>query len=208
VGAGHGSFTKVLCDGLADRWVGLEPDPELAARLDRSIAHGELPSCCRAVVGTITALEPGDTFDTILYMDVLEHIEDDGAELARAAAHLRPGGHVIVLSPAHGQLYTPFDEAIGHYRRYGRRMLRAAAPESLEPVRVVYLDSVGMLASLGNKLILKSSMPTAKQVALWNRLMVPISQLLDPILGYSLGKSVLGIWRRRGPAEAPSRANR
>ena len=58
------------------------------------------------------------------------------------------------------------------------------------------MDSVGMLASLGNRLLLKSAMPTAQQIAVWDRLMVPLSRLADPLLLHTLGKSVLGVWTR------------
>ena len=53
-----------------------------------------------------------------------------------------------------------------------------------------------MLASLGNRFILKSSMPNPAQIAVWDRFMVPPSRLVDPLLGYSLGKSVLAVWRK------------
>jgi hypothetical protein len=135
-------------------------------------------------------------FDTLLYMDVLEHIEDDRGELARAAGMLSPGGHVIALSPAHNGLFTPFDKVIGHYRRYTRATLRALTPPTLKPVRIEYLDSVGLLASLANRLVLRQSMPTASQIAVWDKGMVRVSKLLDPLLGYNLGKSVLGVWKR------------
>lgn len=55
---------------------------------------------------------------------MLEHIEADAAEMNKAAALLNPGGHIIVLSPAFQFLYNPFDKAIGHYRRYNKRMLK------------------------------------------------------------------------------------
>ena len=48
-----------------------------------------------------TTLPAEAKFDAILYIDVLEHIEDDRAEMARAAARLKPGGALIVLAPAH-----------------------------------------------------------------------------------------------------------
>ena len=70
------------------------------------------------------------------------------------------------------------------------------SPEGLSLVRLDYLDSVGMLASLGNRLVLKSAMPSPGQVAVWDRLMVPVSRLVDPLLGHRLGKSVLAVWRR------------
>jgi SAM-dependent methyltransferase len=196
VGAGHGGTTRVLCDDLPERWVCLEPDASLADRLMASISAGELPDCCEARIGTLADLDVNDQFDTILYMDVLEHIDDDHAELARAADQLCAGGHLIVLSPAHQWLYTPFDEAIGHYRRYTRSTLRAAGPDGLALARLIYLDAVGMLASLGNRLVLKSSMPSPGQVAIWNGLMVPLSRVVDPLLCYSLGKSVLAVWKK------------
>jgi SAM-dependent methyltransferase len=196
VGAGHGGTTKVLCDGRADRWTCLEPDASLADRLMAAIRDGKLPDCCRMQIGTLADLDDRQRFDTILYMDVLEHIADDRVELAMAADRLRPGGRLIVLAPAHPWLFTPFDAAIGHFRRYTRPMLWAAAPAGLTLVRLAYLDSAGMLASLGNRLLLKSAMPTPSQIAVWDRLLVPCSRRTDPLFGYSLGKSVLGVWRK------------
>jgi hypothetical protein len=103
---------------------------------------------------------------------------------------------VIVLAPAHPWLFTPFDRAIGHFRRYTRRTLAAAAPEELRVEKLIYLDSVGLVASLGNRVLLNSSHPSHGQIQTWDRTMVPLSRLLDPLLGHRAGKSVLGIWRR------------
>jgi SAM-dependent methyltransferase len=196
VGAGTGNTTRVLCQGAFDRWVCLEPDAALADLLGSARSAGELPDCCQVHIGTLSDLSEHDCYDTILYMDVLEHIADDRAELERAAGQLKPGGHLIVLAPAHQWLFTPFDESIGHFRRYTRRTLRDAAPAKLSLVKLTYMDSVGMLASLGNRLLLKSAMPTAHQIAIWDRLMVPLSRIADPVLIHTLGKSVLGVWTR------------
>ena len=200
VGAGNGNTTRaaLVPRGEFDRWVCLEPDAALADQLDSAAGAGELPDCCRVSIGTLADFLEHDRFDTILYMDVLEHIEDDRAELERAARQLEPGGHLIVLAPAHQWLFTPFDESIGHYRRYSKRTLREAGPAELSLVKLSYMDSVGMLASLGNRLLLKSAMPTAQQIAVWDRMMVPLSRLADPVLLHMLGKSVLGVWTRVG----------
>jgi hypothetical protein len=136
-------------------------------------------------------------FDSIIYIDVLEHIENDAEEIGFAVAHLRPGGHLIVLSPAHQYLYSPFDAAVAHFRRYNKESLSAAMTNyDLECVKLVYLDSVGCLISLGNKLLLRSTTPTWGQMRFWDRGIVPISSVVDRFFGYRLGKSVLGIWRR------------
>ena len=116
--------------------------------------------------------------------------------MLRATAHLQPGGHLVVLSPAHQFLYTPFDRAIGHFRRYSRASLRAAAPPELRETNLIYLDSVGMIASAANRLLLSQSMPSEHQILAWDRLMIPVSRVLDPLFLNRVGKSVVGIWRR------------
>lgn len=195
VGAGIGTTTEFLCSGAHETWTCLEPDPQLAEDIEKRRQLGILPSCCRLLVGTLADCDPESKYDTILYIDVLEHIADDRGELRRAVRHLAPGGHLIVLAPAHSWLFTPFDQQIGHYRRYCRSSLARIAPPDLACVRLAYLDCVGLLASTGNRLLLHSSMPTHRQIRLWDRLMVPASRWLDWVLRYNLGKSVLGIWR-------------
>jgi SAM-dependent methyltransferase len=196
VGAGIGSGTRVLCDGSQRRWVCLEPDPGMSAAIQRQIDDGSLPGCCEARNGTVADLTGADRFDAIVYIDVLEHIENDGDELSKAADLLKESGHLVILSPAHQWLYTPFDREIGHYRRYSKKSLLKVIPPRLRCVNLSYLDSVGMLASIGNRLLLKSSMPTEGQIGLWDKRLVPLSIFIDPLLGRRLGKSILGVWRR------------
>ena len=194
VGAGIGASTATFNDGTQRRWVCLEPDRDLADRI-KSNLPAQLTNC-EVVVGTLSDLGPGDQFDSILYMDVLEHIEADADELARAASHLRPNGFLAVLSPAFPWLFTPFDAAIGHFRRYTKNSLRSIAPQGLREVKCIYLDSAGLLASLGNKLFLRSPIPSKAQIQFWDRTMVPISRYADRALNHAIGKSILGVWQR------------
>jgi len=194
VGAGIGAATGALNDGTPRRWVCLEPDESLARRIRPGLP--QTLANCEVVVGSLSDLEPQERFDAILYMDVLEHIETDGAEVASAAARLKPNGVLAILAPALPWLFTPFDAAIGHYRRYTRDSLRSIAPAALREKKCVYLDSAGFLASLGNKLFLRSPNPSKAQIGFWDRFMVPISRFTDPALGHAIGRSVLMIWRK------------
>jgi SAM-dependent methyltransferase len=194
VGAGIGANTALLWNGSASSWTCLEPDPALAERSRSSL--GGL-TACKVVVGTIETIGPSQQFDAILYIDVLEHIADDHAELARASGILRPGGRIIVLAPAHQWLYTPFDRAIGHVRRYTKPTLSACTPADCSLERLVYLDSVGMLALLGNRLLLHQAEASLKQILFWDRFLVPFSRIADPITFHGIGKSILGIWKKR-----------
>ena len=170
----------------------VEPDPDLAMQL-RSAVRGT-PGVTVSI-GTICSVA-GRLFDTILYIDVLEHIEDDKAEVARAARLLRPGGRLIVLAPAYQALYSPFDEAIGHHRRYGRRTLIACSPPTCRLEKADYLDCVGLIASGVNTAVLKQSVPALWQMMLWDKYMIPVSRVLDPLLGNRVGKSVVAVWVR------------
>jgi hypothetical protein len=123
-------------------------------------------------------------------------IHNDRGELNAAASLLRPGGHLIVLSPAHQRLFTPFDAAIGHFRRYNRPMLQAISPASLRLERMRYLDCVGLFASAANLLFLRQSLPTKYQLSFWDSWLIPISRVLDPLFLYSVGKTIIAIWHR------------
>jgi SAM-dependent methyltransferase len=194
VGAGIGAATATFYDGTQRRWVCLEPDKELANRI-KSKLPPELTNC-EVVVGTLSDLGPGEHFDGILYIDVLEHIEADAAELARATSHLKPNGTLAILAPALPWLFTPFDAAVGHYRRYTKNSLRAVVPQGLRETKCIYLDSAGLLASLGNKLLLRSPIPSKAQIEFWDRAMVPISRYTDRALNHAIGKSILGVWQK------------
>ncbi len=192
VGAGNGNNTRWLADSPVERWVCIEPDPQLCDQLRAT------PRAPDVLGGTLEDLSETERFDSILYLDVLEHIAEDRSELQRAASHLKPGGHLIVLSPAHQWLYSPFDRAIGHHRRYSERSLRACGPEQLSLVTIRYLDAAGLIASLGNRLFLKQSMPTEGQLRFWDSWLVPVSCRVDWLLGHHVGKSILAVWRK-GP---------
>lgn len=196
VGAGLGGTTRELCTGAHVRWVCLEPDATLVAQIDRRLLGGELPACCETRVGTLADVAQAERFDSVLYIDVLEHIEDDRGEIAQAALRLNRGGHLIVLAPAHRWLWSPFDASVGHHRRYTRSSLHALGANGTRIVSSRYLDAVGLFASLGNRLILRSAMPSAAQIRVWDRWMVPLSQLVDPLFGYAVGKTVVAVWQR------------
>jgi SAM-dependent methyltransferase len=196
VGAGIGSNTPFLDAGGDGRWVCLEPDSRLLAKLNENLGQTSSRRRYEAVCCTLSSLDATQKFDTIIYIDVLEHIENDREELESAASRLRAGGRIIVLSPAHQRLFTPFDAAIGHFRRYNRPMLRSISPPSLRIEQLIYLDSAGLLLSTANLLLLRQSMPTKAQLRFWDRWVIPISRALDRCLLGLVGKSIVGVWRR------------
>jgi len=77
VGAGIGSTTNYLNDGSQRSWLCLEPDSDLFKELEAKTENKELPARCTCIKGIVSDLKTDQKFDTILYIDVIEHIEDD-----------------------------------------------------------------------------------------------------------------------------------
>ena len=196
VGAGIGATTAALHDGTARRWVCLEPDQVLALRLKAGLVSLMGGSTTHVVVGSLRAFSDNPSFDCILYIDVLEHIEDDRSQVEDAAQLVRRRGHLVILAPAHNWLFSEFDKSIGHLRRYNKGLLRSMMPAGWVEEKLVYMDSVGVLLSLGNVLGLRQSMPTRAQIILWDKVCVPASRLVDRLFCGTVGKSVLAVWRK------------
>lgn len=197
VGAGLGETARALRPGLAiESWLCVEPDCIMAAALSALVDSGALGAAVCVQAGTLDDVPCRPEADTVIYIDVLEHIEQDRQELAKAAERLAPGGRVVVLAPAYQYLFSPFDTAVGHFRRYTKRSLRAIRPEALREEAAFYLDSVGLMASFANKLLLKQSLPSADQVQFWDRAMVPVSRLVDPLVFRAFGRSVVLVWQK------------
>ncbi len=194
VGCGLGVNAQYLANDSVKEYTFLEPD---GALLQQVSAHIPLPPTItqRRIEGTTEKLK-GERYDTLLYIDVLEHIEDATAEVLRANELLATGGHLIIVVPAYPFLYSPFDRAIGHYRRYTERMLDEQMPRSLQKILVRYLDSAGFALSLGNKLLLHRTSPTMAQISFWDRRIVPLSRITDKVVGHAFGRSMVAVYRK------------
>ena len=197
VGAGIGGTTVALHDGTARHWVCLEPDAVLAMRLRDHLRTFKGYSTTSIVVGTLNAFASYPCFDCILYIDVLEHIEDDRRQIATASRLVRTGGHIVVVSPAHMWLFSEFDKSIGHLRRYNKDGIRRLKPDKCIEQNLIYLDSIGVMLSLGNALALRRAIPTETQILTWDRLCIPVSRVVDRLSLGIVGKSILAVWRKQ-----------
>jgi SAM-dependent methyltransferase len=194
VGAGYGAMTRRLLECKPQRLTACEPDSELAAGLRVRFGTG-----VDIVTGGLADVpSTAGPFDAIVYVDVLEHISDDRDEVRRAAAQLKPGGVLIVGGPVHAWLYSRFDAAIGHWRRYNRRSVEALVEASglLRLERFRYFDSIGMALSLGNRHLTRQDTPSRGQIRFWNSVILPMSRLVDRMLGYRVGKSFVAVARQ------------
>lgn len=195
VGAGIGANIPLFHNDRVTSWIALEPDRNLAATIEARRTRGELPAGCEVITGTLADMPADQHYNTIIYIDVLEHIDTDREEVRLAASYLGSGGHLIVLAPAHQFLFSPFDAAVGHFRRYNIATISALTPPDSKLIAVRMLDSAGFFLSLANRLVTRASMPTKAQIHLWDRWFVPASRYLDRVFRYRFGKSLLAVWQ-------------
>jgi cyclopropane fatty-acyl-phospholipid synthase-like methyltransferase len=199
VGAGIGETTPYLQNKKIKRWLCLEPDQNLFALLQKKVANKKLPPYCDVKLGTLQTLSLDAKFDTIIYIDVLEHIENDKSEIEAASLLLKESGHLIILAPAHQRLYSEFDKAIGHQKRYSKGTLRAIAdPCILKEEKVYFLESASIILLLINKLFLRKRYPSTRDIWIWQNIFIPVSKVADKILFYKVGKSIVCIWKKLG----------
>ena len=100
-----------------------------------------------------------------------------------------------MLAPAHPFLFSRFDAAIGHYRRYDPADLAALTPPGCRLEACFMLDCAGFFASVANAVLLAAALPSPRQIAVWDRVLVPISRSLDRATGHKFGKTVVAVWR-------------
>ena len=136
-------------------------------------------------------------FDTILYMDVLEHIEDDKKEINRALEQLKPGGNLIFFVPAYQFLYSDFDKAIGHVKRYDKHFfLSFKKDEKISIIELKYFDSIGFFIAVLNKIFNKNTKETiGLGVKIWDKLIF-FSRIMDQIFLNKFGKSLFCVIKK------------
>jgi SAM-dependent methyltransferase len=123
IGCGTGGLTAELMRAGHDV-VSQDASPAIADLCRRYLGAQGLPTNgVRA--GRIEDLDPSERFDSIAALDVIEHIEDDGAAVRGMRQALQRDGRLVITVPAVSRLYGPKDVAVGHFRRYDRRPLVA-----------------------------------------------------------------------------------
>jgi len=195
VGAGLGAFSRLFTALPLSTLTLLEPDSGMAKTL-RETYNKEENGSSTVISGTMEDIPIASEFDTILYLDVLEHIEDDYGEIGRAFQHLRDGGHLIILAPAFQFFFSDFDKSIGHFRRYSHQTLEPLVCRRGYILLIRYLDSWGSLLSFVNKVFIRSSNPTHSQVRFWDKAIVPLSSFFDKIIRWKFGRSILMVAKK------------
>jgi len=194
VGAGLGDLTGRLAD--RHRVVATDVSTRCLDALQEKF--GENPNVTVAgydvVAGGSVPEQPDEGFGSVVMSNVLEHLPDDEAVLAKLSKVLRPGGSVIIFVPAFELLYGKFDQMIGHHRRYRRRGLEQVltAAGFTEP-RVRYVNLPGWFAWLLTVRVMGLIPTSPGAVKTYDRVVLPVVRRIESWVAPPFGQSVLGV---------------
>jgi SAM-dependent methyltransferase len=142
--------------------------------------------------------------DTIVCLNVLEHIEDDRRALRRLWETLVPGGRLVLLVPAHQRLYGAIDRAIHHYRRYERADLLSKLVEvGFQVEHTAFFNRLGVLGWYANSVLLQRTTVPGVQLRLQN-LLVPLLRV-ESALSLPFGLSLIAVGRKPAAAGGAAR---
>ena len=125
-GCGTGEYS-ILLERLGHRITAFDPSPAAVETMKASL-DGD--SRIEFQVNSIEACDPGTTFDHVVCIEVLEHLEDDRRALLKLHSLLKPGGTLILSVPSEPRLYSVGDRISGHFRRYSHAGLISLVKES------------------------------------------------------------------------------
>ncbi len=190
IGAGIGTFSRLLLDAGAAPLLLLEPDEMCSAELVRLFAGDPRVEVAREGVPGSPALEAREgSLSYALCQNVLEHIEDDLAALRSIAAALEPEGELALLVPAHPALYGRLDRRFDHHRRYTRDRVRRLLRDSgfeLETLRSFNLLAVPGWWVAGRTSALDITDGSLRAYEALVRVWRPLEDRLHPPVGLSL----------------------
>ena len=191
VGAGCGSFTRNYYEPSFKSITLTDTDEKNISTLKDIFQNKENIEVLNKSVSDIEK-----KFNTILYLHVLEHIEEDIKEIEEATKKLAEGGYLIIMAPAHQKIYCNLDKAVGHFRRYEKDFFYKKF-KFLTLINFKFLDSMGYLLYLLNKIFFKKeTFPSNLKIFLWDKIFTPITIIVDFITSYKFGKCIISIYKK------------
>jgi SAM-dependent methyltransferase len=192
VGAGRGTYSRQFAEW--GRLTALEPSAAQSEVLRHRLAENPTATVITAQLDGTAA--PG-SYDTVILLNVLEHIADDHRAMHDIHNALAPGGTMILWVPAFEALYGKFDQRIGHYRRYRRKELRAAVRRvGFQQVTATYTNLPGFFAWLLVVRVLRQTPTVGRLASFYDRFVIPVIRRVERVVRPPFGQSLLVVAKR------------
>lgn len=202
VGAGTGSFSELLLECMPESLMLVEPSEMYgllnAKDFSKDYPGTEIRTFHHIFVKVAEEIQNIRSPDSIIYINVLEHIEEDLHELKLVNQTLSKNGRVIIFVPALQSLFSDFDKHIGHFRRYTKPELSEKCRSAgFEISFARYFDFPGILPWFVNYRLLKSLKMGSGMVRIYDKFVVPVAKLIERIATPPIGKNLLLIAEKK-----------
>jgi SAM-dependent methyltransferase len=199
-GCGIGNFTAVL-EPLAEYVLAVDLSQENLKLLRARFSSSTVVEVAAHDLDLDFELVARKGIDTVVCLDVLEHVEDDISLLERFRDIIAPGGHLLLKVPACPWLYGSVDKASGHYRRYTPSVLRErAAQAGWEPLTARYMNLAGVLPYWVKCRMNKRDSTFSRTFKPWQLRAingaVPVLRFMDRLAGPPIGLSAVVVARK------------
>ena len=193
VGAGIGQMTELIQKIPAITLLqAVEPDPDFCEEFRKKFPHQPL------IEGTIANLQGTSSWDTILSVNVLEHIRDDEHELQIYHQFLsEKKGTLNLFVPARQEIYASIDRDFGHHRRYSKPELKCKLEQAgFEIVRLRYFNFIGYFTWWLNFRLLRKRQFDSKAVQFFDRVIFPAAYAIESCgVPIPVGQSLIAVAR-------------
>lgn len=182
-GAGIGTYVNYMVKDNKEVYA-LEFSDNYFLALKKRFIKNKLVHTIKADITFFDAMSPLESkkIDTILSINVLEHIKDDQQVLNNMFNILTPGGRMVILVPAYPWLYSSLDHALGHHRRYSAGQLFEKVQRSgFVTEKSFYFNFLAILGWYVNGKILKKNNVNHDAARLYN-LVVPIARFIETFI--------------------------
>ncbi len=188
IGSGVGNFTKYL---LRDKAVQIDAYEPCTNMHNKNIYAQHKEVNCINDNFERKSLTRVNFYDSVIFINVLEHIEDDISALKTSHRILNNKGKIVIFVPALKCLYSRFDHSIGHYRRYSKSELLSIAEKSgFKVLNCKYFDSVGIIPWFFFMKVLRRTL-NHKSAFYYDNLVVPWLKIIEKNTSPPFGKNLL-----------------
>ncbi|MEZ4657503.1 MAG: methyltransferase [Caldilineaceae bacterium] len=190
IGAGTGNFSQLLLTSPIHHLTTFEPSNDMFPLLHQKLRNIPRAATVNDYFGSVSHRYIRQ-FDSVVYVNVLEHIEHERLELDFVRKTLKSNGHICIFAPALPFLYSEFDASIGHKRRYQKdQLVNLVESAGYKIVRVKYFDIAGILPWYFNFVLLRKTL-TPANVNLYDKLVVPVMRVIEKLMVVPAGKNLL-----------------
>ena len=194
IGSGIGNLSSEFRELNPETLVLTDTDPWYLQRLRNQYADDPVVQFADLTLPDPTARErfAGLAVDTVVALNVVEHIEDDLGALRAMRELVVPGGKVVILVPAMPALYGSLDVELQHFRRYTKQGLRdVMSAAGLREIRTTWFNRVGMLGWWFNARVRKAPRLPVQQLRAFDAL-VPLLRY-ERLLPLPFGQSLMAV---------------